>query len=197
MTYLVECDQGLNDLATGLFRVFAQFEYFLKVRGHCVASSGDAANPDWTRFARELPPLTGSADPGVAEAISYVLGNPPKKQVYANNVLQWRVVAPQAENENDLDTTVRKTRPKQPVSRGQVRRALLRSRAEHRIAEAFHHGSDGGDYNVARYVGSLREQNRLMTCSALQAPCLTSRLFGYSASAPVLRGVLPSSGSSD
>jgi hypothetical protein len=31
-----------------------------------------------------------------------VLGNPPKKQVYANNVLQWRVVAPQAENENDL-----------------------------------------------------------------------------------------------
>lgn len=102
MTYLVECDQGLNDLATGLFRVFAQFEYCLKVTGYCVASSGDAANPDWTRFARELPPLTGSADPGVAEAISYVLGNPPKKQVYANNVLQWRVVAPQAENENDL-----------------------------------------------------------------------------------------------
>ena len=28
MTYLVECDQGLDDLATGLFRVFAQFEYW-------------------------------------------------------------------------------------------------------------------------------------------------------------------------
>lgn len=32
MTYLVECDQGLNDLATGLFRVFAQFEYCLMNR---------------------------------------------------------------------------------------------------------------------------------------------------------------------
>ena len=35
MTYLVECDQGLNDLATGLFRVFAQFEYCLDLPGFC------------------------------------------------------------------------------------------------------------------------------------------------------------------
>ena len=102
MTYRVECDQGLDDLATGLFRVFAQFVYCLKVTGYCVAGGGDAANPDWMRFARELPPLLAAADPGVAAAISYVLGNPPKKQVYADNVLQWRVVAPQAQNENDL-----------------------------------------------------------------------------------------------
>lgn len=102
MTYLVECDQGLADLATELFRVFAQFEYCLKVTGYCVAGSGDAANPDWTRFARELSPLSGEADPDVATAITYVLRHPPKKQVYVDNVLQWRVVAPQAENENDL-----------------------------------------------------------------------------------------------
>ena len=102
MPYRVESDQGMADLATELFRVFAQFEYCLKVTGYCVAGRGDAANPDWTRFARELPPLSEAADPDVAAAIAYMLGNPPKKQVYADHVLQWRVVAPHAENENDL-----------------------------------------------------------------------------------------------
>jgi len=92
----------MTDLATELFRVFAQFEYCLKVTGYCVAGSGDAANPDWTRFARELPPLSGEAGADVAAAIAYMLGRPPKKQVYVGKVLQWRVVAPQAENENDL-----------------------------------------------------------------------------------------------
>lgn len=102
MTYIVKCDQRVADLATELFRVFAQFEYCLKVTGYCVAGPGDAAHPDWTRFARELPPLSGEAGADVVAAIAYILGRPPKKQVYVDKVLQWRVVAPQAENENDL-----------------------------------------------------------------------------------------------
>lgn len=95
-------NQEMADLASELFRVFAQFEYCLKVTGYCVAGPGDAANPDWTRFARELPPLTGQAGADVAAAIAYMLRHPPKKQVYVDDVLQWRVVAPQAKNENDL-----------------------------------------------------------------------------------------------
>lgn len=102
MPYRLECDQGMAELATELFRVFAQFEYCLKVTGYCVAGRGDAAEPDWTRFARELPPLSGRGDPGIAAAIAYLLRHPPKKQVYVANVLDWRVVAPQFANENDL-----------------------------------------------------------------------------------------------
>lgn len=102
MRCLVKDDQGMDDLASDLFRTFAQFEYCLKVTGYCVAGRGDAANPDWTRFALELPPLSGEAGEDVVAAISYMQRRPPKKQVYIDEVLQWRDVAPQAENENDL-----------------------------------------------------------------------------------------------
>lgn len=102
MPYSVQFNQRMADLATELFRVFAQFEYCLKVTGYCVAGTGDAANPDWTRFALELPPLTQQGGADVAAAIAYMLQNPPKKQVYVDNVLQWRDVAPQAKSENDF-----------------------------------------------------------------------------------------------
>lgn len=100
--YLMAYDQEMADLASELFCAFAQFEYCLKVTGYCVGGRGDAANPDWTRFARELPPLSGETGEDVASAISYMLSRPPKKQVYVDEVLQWRDVAPQAEDENDL-----------------------------------------------------------------------------------------------
>ncbi|MDO6456318.1 hypothetical protein Q4494_04445 [Celeribacter halophilus] len=94
-------DQEMADLASDLFRTFAQVEYCLKVTGYCVAGRGDAANPDWTRFALEIPPLEDAGEDVVA-AISYMQKHPPKKQVYVDEVLQWRIVAPNAENENDL-----------------------------------------------------------------------------------------------
>ncbi|MBM3603933.1 MAG: hypothetical protein FJX25_04060 [Alphaproteobacteria bacterium] len=49
-----------------------------------------------------MPPLSREAGADVVAAIAYILGRPPKKQVYVDKVLQWRVVTPQAENENDL-----------------------------------------------------------------------------------------------
>lgn len=98
----MENNHALADLASDLFRTFAQFEYCLKVIGYCVAGRGDAANPDWTRFALDLPPLSDETGNDVAEAISYLQQRPPKKQVFLDGVLQWRDVAPQAENENDL-----------------------------------------------------------------------------------------------
>jgi len=95
-------DGEMADLASELFRAFAQFEYCLKVTGYCVVGRGDAANPDWTRFARELPTLSAETGEDVVAAISYILSRPPKKQVYIDEVLQRRDVAPQEENENDL-----------------------------------------------------------------------------------------------
>ncbi len=98
----MQYNPDMADLASEFFRVFAQFEYCLKVTGYCVAGPGDVANPDWKRFSRELPSLTGQAAADVVEAIAYMLGHPPKKQVYVDDALQWRIVAPQAQNENDL-----------------------------------------------------------------------------------------------
>ncbi|WP_281955711.1 hypothetical protein [Pseudophaeobacter arcticus] len=95
-------DQEMSDLASDLFRTFAQVEYCLKVTGYCVAGRGGAANPDWTRFALEMPPLLDEAGEDVVAAISYMQRRPPKKQVYVDDVLQWRIVAPHAENGNDL-----------------------------------------------------------------------------------------------
>ena len=94
-------DDEMRDLASELFRVFAQCEYCLKATGYCYAGPGNAATPDWTRFARELPSLSNGADADVATAVAYMLERPPKKQVYVDGALQWRDVVPEAENEND------------------------------------------------------------------------------------------------
>lgn len=102
MRFLVEFNQEMADLASDLFRTFAQFEYCLKVTAYCTAGPGNAAKPDWTRFALELPPLSQQAGEDVVAAISYMQSCPPKKQIYVDEVLQWRDVVPQAENENDL-----------------------------------------------------------------------------------------------
>jgi len=95
-------DQEMIDLASELFRVFAQFEYCLKATGYCVEGAGDGANPDWQRFARELSALTEETGADVIEAVSHILRHPPRKQVYVGGALQWRDAAPAAENENDL-----------------------------------------------------------------------------------------------
>jgi hypothetical protein len=100
--YVMALDPEMAELASDLFRTFARFEYCLKITGYCFGGRGDAANPDWTRFASELPPLSGETSEDVVAAISYILGRPPKNQVYFEEVLQWRDVEPQAENENDL-----------------------------------------------------------------------------------------------
>lgn len=95
-------DHEMDGLAYELFRFFAQFEYCLKVTGYCVAGRGNSANPDWTRFAGELPALTGETSPDIVAAISYMLQHPPKKQIFVDDALQWSDVAPDSENENDL-----------------------------------------------------------------------------------------------
>lgn len=96
-------NEPMNQLACELFRVFAQFEYCLKATGFCVAGSGDAAKPDWRRFAQELPiRLADSEDLAVRCAIAYILEHPPKKQAFRDGALQWADVAAQAVNENDL-----------------------------------------------------------------------------------------------
>ena len=69
-------------------------------------------------------------------AISHILSLPPKKQVVTvDEVLQWRDVAPQAENENDLILLLMSAGPGTTCFTGQVQRAFLRLERSRELLE--------------------------------------------------------------
>jgi hypothetical protein len=92
-----------NRLATKLFRKFAQFEYALKAAGYLRCGRDNAAEPDWTEFAKSIPAVFDAPDePGLAEAVRFILAEPPKKQVVVNGRLEWSVAAPEGKKQSDL-----------------------------------------------------------------------------------------------
>lgn len=93
----------LKQLAFDLFEIFSQFEYCLKVTGHCLADRGGAAKPNWSAFASALTEnIIEAEDASVTEAVNYILSHPPKKQMFTGGKLRFDVVEPRAENQNDL-----------------------------------------------------------------------------------------------
>ena len=81
----------LNGLVYEFFRTFAGSEYALKATGF-YRHDRDNATPDWARFA-ESAPVRGvfgdPVEPGLAEAVEYILTHPPRKQVIENGGLAW------------------------------------------------------------------------------------------------------------
>lgn len=58
---------------------------------------------DWGAFAAELNDLLSSPSPGeLADAVTYYLNNPPKKQVLRNNMLAWDTVEPDHKSQTEL-----------------------------------------------------------------------------------------------
>jgi len=85
--------QQLDQLSYRFFKLFAQYEYALKAMGYGRAGKSDAAEPDWDRFANEIGvALTQSQDQAVVEARTYLLEQPPKRQVWLNGSVAWAVV---------------------------------------------------------------------------------------------------------
>lgn len=83
----------LDDLAIEMFRTFARFEYALKASGFHYGDG--AAEPNWRSFAESVPDLFNEpSDPNLRAAVSYVLEQPPKKQIVASGVLAWGHAAP-------------------------------------------------------------------------------------------------------
>lgn len=95
--------EDIDDLAFVLFRLFAQFEYCLKATGFMTQGRNGEASPDWTGFARSLPPLFEEPNSAaLAKAVHYILEHPPKKQVIEEGRLAWSDRAPNSENLTDL-----------------------------------------------------------------------------------------------
>lgn len=70
------------------FFYFARFEYALKRAGF--GTETDDAQPDWDAFARKHSTLvTTDNEPGFQEAVAYLRGSPPKKQVATSTGLEW------------------------------------------------------------------------------------------------------------
>ena len=81
---------ALDRLANDFFRTFARFEYALKVIRFYRRTGDDAAQPDWTAFARSVNgALNKPTDRGLREAIESILHSPPRKQVIRDGTLDW------------------------------------------------------------------------------------------------------------
>lgn len=92
-----------DELSIELFRIFARFEYCLKVIGFFKDQRGPVV--DWCEFAKtkQVADLFDQHHEGVlGDAIGYILKNPPKKQVINDGQLAWAAVEPQTDIQSDL-----------------------------------------------------------------------------------------------
>jgi hypothetical protein len=79
-----------DDLVLEFFANFSRFEYALKRAGFVKSDRHLNAMPDWDRFARKVAGGLGEvADEDFKTAKSYLLQNPPRKQVLKDKRVQW------------------------------------------------------------------------------------------------------------
>lgn len=79
-----------RELAFKFFVVFSLFEHALKEAGFRSVGQNDSVEPSWESFAQSINgQFDPSADPELCTAVSYLLGNPTKKQVFRNNRLTF------------------------------------------------------------------------------------------------------------
>lgn len=91
-----------DELSIDLFRIFARFEYCLKAIGFHEDRRDAVA--DWRKFAKteQIADLFNQRHEGaMGDAISYILENPPKKQVINDGQLAWAAVEPQTDMQSD------------------------------------------------------------------------------------------------
>lgn len=95
-------NKALDKLATDLFRTFARFEYALKAVGFHQAKRNGDAEANWRSFAESVSDLFDDPrDPALREAIAFMLGHPPKKQVIAGGGISWSESEPGTNLQSD------------------------------------------------------------------------------------------------
>lgn len=95
-------DPSLNKIAGEYFRLFSRFEYALKASGYLVPNSRDA-KADWERFSVEINDAFDKIDnKELKAAITFMLSEPPKKQINNNGVVDWDETLPNSKNQTDL-----------------------------------------------------------------------------------------------
>jgi hypothetical protein len=71
-----------KDLVTGFMIMFSYFEYVLKRTKYRKKEGRDGVKPDWDKFARDYASLFNvGEDIKLRDAVTYLLDNPPKRQV--------------------------------------------------------------------------------------------------------------------
>ena len=76
------------------FGVFSRLEFALKESNFLRAGRNSRAAPNWDSFAEAHgQSLSDCNDPVLANAIQYLLLEPPQVQVVENDVIRWKVVA--------------------------------------------------------------------------------------------------------
>ncbi len=95
-------DPALHKRAAEFFRIFSRMEYALKATGYLVPSRRNA-EADWTKFALDIHELFANIDTEqLGKATTFLLTEPPKKQINNNGVVEWDPTPPDAKNQTDL-----------------------------------------------------------------------------------------------
>ncbi len=86
-----------SNLIIEFFFVFSRFEYSLKRAGY-VKNNRGYAEANWSKFGREmLPRYRNDHSPAFREAATYLLDNPPKRQIVLDDdTLGWEESKPRA-----------------------------------------------------------------------------------------------------
>jgi len=86
-------DAKLDTLGFRFFKLFAQYEYALKVMGYWKDRNGNRVEPDWDRFANDIGTVIHQdPSPDVSAARDYILDAPPKRQIVKEGQIAWEKV---------------------------------------------------------------------------------------------------------
>ncbi len=104
-------DINLDQLAFRFFKLFAQYEYALKVLGYAKAGKQEQAEVDWDKFSQEIGgALLKDDDPKVVLARQYIFEKPPKRQIWVNGAVDWAEVPNNERSAQILYSHIRRAR---------------------------------------------------------------------------------------
>lgn len=87
-------EETLDKLAFQFFKLFAQYEAYLKEHGFFKADKSGNIFVDWDRFANEVIGKDFQDRLGESsESAKFILDNPPNKQIYDGSKVIWSVVS--------------------------------------------------------------------------------------------------------
>ncbi|HGS5633700.1 TPA: hypothetical protein ACMDXI_004415 [Vibrio parahaemolyticus] len=93
--------ENLEKLSFDFFKLFSRLEYSLKAASFNTGNGDAKAN--WSDFAQNIDTqFLGCADEELKKSYSYVLENPPKKQIIENGQIKWSTVEPTSKCQTDL-----------------------------------------------------------------------------------------------
>jgi hypothetical protein len=104
-------DATLDQLAFRFFKLFAQYEYALKVLGYAKAGKQNQAEVEWDRFSADIgKTILNDEDPRVVEARQYIFEKPPKRQIWVNDAIDWAEVPNNERSSQILYSHIRRVR---------------------------------------------------------------------------------------